>query len=239
MDNSGQPKAVRIKYSFKFENGDVKEYEMALNPTTMELIQETDIPKPEWTKLDFFPCENCPLPPQVEHCPVAVNLSRLVTEFKDSVSHEKTKVTVETAERTYFKDTTLQKGLSSVIGIYMVTSNCPVMDKLRPMVRFHLPFATPTETLFRTVSTYLTAQFLMARDGQDPDWDLQKLVDIYKQISIVNRGMSRRISNASLKDASVNAVIILHSYGDAVPYFIENGLEEIKHLFSVFMKSGT
>ena len=236
MNNSDQPKAVRIKYSFKFENGDIKEYEIALNPATMELIQQKDIPKSEWTKLDFFPCENCPLSKEVEHCPVAVNLSRLVTEFKDSVSHEKTKVTVETAERTYYKDTTLQKGLSSIIGVYMVTSNCPVMDKLRPMVRFHLPFATPTETLFRTVSTYLTAQFLIARDGQDPDWDLSKLVDIYKQISIVNRGMSRRISNASLKDASVNAVIILHSYGDAVPYFIENGLEEIKHLFSVFMK---
>jgi hypothetical protein len=145
-------------------------------------------------------------------------------------------VTVETPERTYFKETTLQKGLSSIIGIYMVTSNCPVMDKLRPMVRFHLPFATPTETLFRTVSTYLTGQFLVMRDGKIPDWDLRKLIEIYKSVSLVNRGVSRRISKASDKDANVNAVIILHAFGDAVPYFIENGLEEIRHFFDVYSK---
>jgi hypothetical protein len=119
----------------------------------------------------------------------------------------------------------------------MVTSNCPVMDKLRPMVRFHLPFATPTETLFRTVSTYLTGQFIAMREGKKPDWELQKLVEMYKAVSAVNKGMSRRISNASLKDANVNAVIILHSFGDSVPYFIENGLAEIKHLFEVYTKN--
>jgi hypothetical protein len=146
-------------------------------------------------------------------------------------------VTVEAPERTYFKETTLQKGLSSIIGIYMVTSNCPVMDKLRPMVRFHLPFATPTETMFRTVSTYLTGQFVAMREGKKPDWELQKLVEMYKAVSAVNKGMSRRISNASIKDANVNAVIILHSFGDAVPYFIENGLAEIKHMFEIYTKN--
>jgi hypothetical protein len=208
-----------------------------LDNTTLELVPEKNIPRPEWTKLSFFPCEHCPLAPGTEYCPVAVNLSHIVSEFQDSVSHEKTEVTVETPERTYFKETTLQKGLSSIIGIYMVTSNCPVMDKLRPMVRFHLPFATPTETLFRTVSTYLTGQFIAMREGKKPDWELDKLVEMYKAVSAVNKGMSRRISNASLKDANVNAVIILHSFGDAVPYFIENGLAEIKHWFEFYTKN--
>ena len=236
MDQNANPEEVQFKYTFAFENGAVKVFEITLDAATMELIQEKDIPKPDWTKLSFYPCEHCPLAPHSEYCPVAVNLSQIVAEFKDSVSHERTRVTVETPERTYMKETTLQKGLSSIIGIYMVTSNCPVMDKLRPMVRFHLPFATPTETLFRTVSTYLTGQFLLMRDGKKPDWDLEKLVELYKSISAVNKGMSRRISNASIKDANVNAVIILHSFGDAVPYFIENGLDEIKHFFDIYTK---
>jgi len=236
MGHTAMPETVQFKYTFEFENGEAKVFEISLNATTLELIQEKDIPKPEWAKLSFYPCEHCPLALDSEYCPVAVNLSQIVTEFKDSVSHERTHVIVETPERTYVKDTTLQKGLSSIIGIYMVTSNCPVMDKLRPMVRFHLPFATPTETLFRTVSTYLTGQFLLMRDGKKPDWDLQKLIELYKSISAVNKGMSHRLSNASIKDANVNAVIILHSFGDAVPYFIENGLDEIRHFFDIYTK---
>ena len=236
MIQNSTPGNVRFRYTFKFENGSSKTFEIVLDNTTLELIPEKDIPKPEWAKLAFFPCEHCPLEAHVEYCPVAVNLSHIVSEFQDSVSHEKTQVTVETPERTYFKETTLQKGLSSIIGIYMVTSNCPVMDKLRPMVRFHLPFATPTETMFRTVSTYLTGQFIAMREGKKPDWDLHKLVEMYKAVSGVNKGMSHRISNASLKDANVNAVIILHSFGDAVPYFIENGLSDIRHWFEVYSK---
>ncbi len=236
MEHTAMPETVQFKYTFEFENGDAKVFEISLNAETLELVQQTGIPKPEWAKLSFYPCEHCPIGLHAEYCPVAVNLSQIVAEFKDSVSHEQTRVTVETPERTYVKDTTLQKGLSSIIGIYMVTSNCPVMDKLRPMVRFHLPFATPTETLFRTVSTYLTGQFLLMRDGKKPDWDLEKLIELYKSVSAVNKGMSHRLSNASIKDANVNAVIILHSFGDAVPYFIENGLDEIKHYFDIYTK---
>ena len=236
MDHKTEPEPILFKYTFAFENGDIKVFEISLNATTLELIRERDIPKPDWAKLSFYPCEHCPLAPHSEYCPVAVNLSQIVTEFKDSVSHERTRVTVETSERTYMKQTTLQKGLSSIIGIYMVTSNCPVMDMLRPMVRFHLPFATPIETLFRTVSTYLTGQFLLMRDGKKPDWDLQKLIEIYRSVSAVNIGMSHRISNASINDANVNAVIILHSFGDAVPYFIENGLDEIRQFFDIYTK---
>jgi len=236
MDQKAQTNPVRFKYTFEFENGTAKVFEIALDASTLELVQDGSLPKPEWAKLSFYPCKNCPLAERSEYCPIAVNLSRIVTEFKDSVSHEWTRVTVETPERTYLKDTTLQRGLSSIIGIYMVTSNCPVMDKLRPMVRFHLPFATPTETMFRTISTYLTGQFLMMREGRKPDWELQRLVEIYKSITVVNKGMSRRLSNASIKDANVNAVIILHSFGDAVPYFIENGLAEIRSLFEIYSK---
>ena len=111
------------------------------------------------------------------------------------------------------------------------------MDKLRPMVRFHLPFATPTETLFRTVSHVPYRPVLVDADGKKPDWDLDNLVEFYRSISAVNKGMSHRISNASIKDANVNAVIILHSFADAVPYFIENGLDEIKYLFDIYKKN--
>jgi len=171
---------IRFFYTFKFPDGVVKQFDVLLNASTLELITPKDLPKPSWTKLKYKQCEQCPLSDDVEHCPVAVNLGNLVETFKDSQSYEHTTVQVQTPERTYEKQTTLQKGLRSIIGIYMVTSNCPVMDKLRPMVKFHLPFGSLEETVYRAVSMYLTAQYLLMRKGKTPDWDLKKLTEIYK-----------------------------------------------------------
>jgi len=228
--------SMKLVYRFDFEDGPEKDFEIELDAESLELILAGDRPKPEWAKLTYHQCENCPLPDTEEFCPVALNLASLVESFQDSLSFEKTTVTVETKERTFVKNTTLQKGLSALIGIYMVTSNCPIMDRLRPMVRFHLPFATSRETVYRAVSMYLTAQFFIMRKGGVPDWDLKNLAEIYKAISTVNRGVSKRISNASNKDANVNAVVILHSVGESLPYVIENGLNEIEPLFADYIR---
>ncbi|MEX2089727.1 MAG: hypothetical protein WEB62_08135 [Bacteroidota bacterium] len=229
-------KTIHYRYLFRYEDGREKEFNIELDGETLALIPAEQAEPPEWTKLKYSQCRNCPLPDTVTHCPVAVNLGRLVDAFRDDVSYESTTITVETPQRTYVKKTTLQKGLSSIIGVYMVTSDCPVLDKLRPMSRFHLPFATPVETFFRSISAYLTAQFLLMRKQKEPDWSLDKLVDIYKAINVVNRGMSERLLNASEKDANVNALVILHSFGDGIGYFIEDGLNEIEPMFSVFLK---
>lgn len=231
-----EPSEIRYLYKFKFDDGTSKEFEVVLNAKTLELIRENPSQKPEWTKLKYAQCENCPLPDGVEYCPVAVSLAKLVESFHDAASYEAAAVTVETDQRTFFKKTTLQKGLSAIIGIYMSTSNCPVMDKLRPMTRFHLPFANSIETFFRSVSSYLTAQFMLMRQGQQPDWELKNLREIYKAVNLANKGMTTRLLKATEKDANVNAVVILHSFGDGISYFIESGLVDIEPMFQVFLK---
>jgi hypothetical protein len=227
---------IRYTYKFAFDDGSEKHFEIALDAQTLDLLENTEGEKPEWTKLKFSQCENCPLPDSVEYCPVAVNLARLVDSFQDQASYEAALVTVETAQRTYVKRTTLQKGLSAILGIYMSTSNCPVMDNLRPMTRFHLPFANAIETFFRSISSYLMAQFLLMKRGKEPDWELKGLREIYKAVNQVNKGMSQRLLDATKKDANVNAVVILHSFGDGISYFIDSGLADIEPMFKVFLK---
>jgi hypothetical protein len=227
--------AIRYQYKFEFEQGQETNFEIVLDPHSLEMVFDDDAPKPSWTKLNFHQCENCPLSEDVEYCPVAVNLAKIVEAFQTDVSFESTVVTVKAPERTYIKKTTLQKGIASIIGLTMTTSNCPVMDKLRPMARFHLPFATALETFFRSISSYLTAQFLLARKGSQPDWNLTKLLEYYKAINVVNKGISNRLSKASERDANVNAVVILHSFGDGISYFINDGLDEIEPMFKVFL----
>lgn len=232
--NAAGTSLLRFLYTFEFEDGSRKQFEVDLDAETLELVPPHVPERPDWTRLSFNQCENCPLAEDVEYCPVAVNLAPLAQEFQDSISFERIKTTVEAPERTYTKTTALQKALSSLVGLIMVTSNCPIMDRLRPMVRFHLPFAGSLDTAYRALSMYLIAQFFKMKNGKEADWDLKDLVKTYRAISQVNKGISKRLSEASNKDANLNAIVILHSVGDALPYFVEHGFEQIEPLFEVY-----
>jgi len=230
-----ESKKIHFLYRFQFENGTEKSFDVVLDEKSLELVRDEPKTKPEWTKLKFSQCENCPLSDDVEYCPVAVSLAGLVESFSDCVSYEAATVIVETRERTFLKKTTVQKGLSGIIGIYMATSNCPILSKMRPMTRFHLPFANSFETFFRSISSYITAQLLLMRRGETPDWDLKGLQEIYKEVNTVNKGMTARLHMATEKDANINAVVILHSFGDGISYFIESGLTELEPMFSAIL----
>jgi len=227
---------IRILYKFQSEDGTEREFETILDGKSLELRNDNPPNLPGWTKLSFNQCENCPLGKEVELCPVAANLSGLIDAFKFSTSYESVFVVVETPERSYAKQSTVQNALSSLMGIYMVTSNCPIMDKLRPMVRFHLPFASATETVYRSVTMYLLAQFFKKQRGKEPDWELEKLVESYKEISKVNKGMWNRLSAASSFDANVNALIVLNTFGDALRFSIKKGLDDLEKLFGNYME---
>src|SRR2546430_15629651 len=85
LDN--QPKLpIRYLYKFRFANGTEKDFEVLLDAQSLELVSEHRTPNPAWTKLDYFQCENCPLGKEVEYCPVAVNLFRLVESVKGADS---------------------------------------------------------------------------------------------------------------------------------------------------------
>jgi hypothetical protein len=127
----------------------------------------------------------------------------------------------------------VQNGLASLMGIFMVTSGCPILDRLRPMVRFHLPFATALETVYRTVSMYLIGEVFRMKRGQTPDWNMDKLNDLYRDIARVNKGLWNRLSKASAFDANVNAVIVLNTFGDALRFSLKKDLDDLSPLFGV------
>ena len=163
------------------------------------------------------------------------DIAHLVDEFKFSTSFDQTWVTVESPERTYAQDTSVQNGLSAILGIYMVTSDCPILDYLRPMVRFHLPFATATETVFRAVSMYLVAQYFRKRKVLNRI-GISKTHRIYKEVGTVNKGMWNRLSKASSFDANVNALIVLSSFGDALRLSLKKDFEDLASLYAKYLE---
>jgi len=226
-----EKETMRYLYIFTFPDGTEKQFEIVLDATTLEFTPPADRPKPAWTKLKYCQCSNCPLGDEVEYCPVAVNLSTVVETFKDRTSHESTVVSVEAGQRTYQKEIPLQRGLSSIAGMRMVTSNCPILDQLRPNVRFHLPFASSEEKVYRQVAMYLTQQYFIMRRGGKPDWDLSKLKEIYREVLLVNKGLAERLTKSSSRDANVNAIIILASFGQFLDDYLETSLQEIEPYF--------
>ncbi|MCK9418214.1 MAG: hypothetical protein M0R70_02410 [Nitrospirae bacterium] len=229
-------KAITIEYKYVFRSGMVKNFAMVLDQTTLDLQVEKRPAPPPWALLNHKKCENCPLADR-EHpyCPVARNFADIAEQFKDLVSHEHVTVVVTTEERQYSKATTVQQGLSPLIGIIMTTSGCPIMDHLKPMVRFHLPFASLEETIFRMASMYLMAQYFQKQDGKSPAWNLDGLANVYTQVGIVNRDFALRLRDAAKKDANVNALVNLDCFAQMVPLAADDLLREIKPYFAAYL----
>jgi hypothetical protein len=239
MKNKKERETFSIEYTFVFEKDDEKKFEIILDAKTLDLIQ-CDSPKeyPEWTLLDNNRCSNCTLKKEKgRHCPVSMNIHDLVTSFSHLMSHEIVTVVVKAHDRTYTKEVPIQKGLSSLMGIYMVTNECPVMSKLKHMVRFHLPFASPLETVNRILSSYLLAQYFRARHDQTTDWDLVHLKDLYQEIRVVNQAIMKRMVNLDNKnDAHLNALVCLDTFAMAISYVDDTSvLGRLESVFSAYL----
>jgi hypothetical protein len=232
MENS-----IRIDYSFRFSDNTLKAFNIRLEKNSLRFVPQRDTIPPAWAELGRNRCSNCTLEEQGnKYCPVALNISGTAEEFKDYFAYENVSVSVNTAERAYSKDTSIQEGLSALIGIIMVTSGCPVMEYLKPMVRFHLPFASLSETIFRMTSVYLMSQFFLKEEGRPSDWNLDRISDIYSEVSQVNRDFALRLAEAAKKDANANALVNLDCFAAMIPLATETTLREIKPYFSAYLK---
>lgn len=152
------------------------EYRVTLNAVTLEMTNPPAKARPFWTELGFKQCSHCPLNPSREsHCPLALHLAELIERCSALISYEGVHVTVTTPQRTIVKKTTAQRAIGSLMGLIMASSGCPHTRFFRPMARFHLPFADEQETIYRSASSYLLAQYLRKQEGLEPDFDMAGL----------------------------------------------------------------
>lgn len=224
---------TKFTYHFNFEDGTHKKFELLLSNEKYEVVRQEKAPLPDWTKLDECKCTNCPLKSeQVPYCPVAVNLSDLVTFFTEHSSFEKVEIRVETNNREYLKKTDLQDGIQSIYGLIMATSGCPHMNFFKPMAQFHLPFSQFEETLARTISIYLLSQHFLLEQGKISEVNLKSLEKCYTEVNQVNRGIGARFSQLKMRDSSKNGVAILDALATLVPMELNDGYKNFENLFN-------
>ncbi|MDA0710796.1 MAG: hypothetical protein O3B73_11370 [bacterium] len=228
--------ATHIRYVFIFPGGHQEEFQVHLDPVTVEVLDPLPADLPDWTLLDFHKCAHCPLnSANHTHCPLSARISGIIDRFTLIISHESMVVEVQTPQRTVTKATTAQQGLSALLGLVMATSGCPITALFRPMAAFHLPFATIEETTYRAASMYLLAQYYLSRETGKADLTMRGLEDFYRSIEILNEHMAKRVRAATKRDAAINALVELDFFAKNFTFGMEDQLEELKYVFQPYL----
>jgi hypothetical protein len=226
-------KPIAIEYRFTLPDDLEETFRFQLDPVTLEPIDNLPDDLPEWSRLEIHQCPHCPLTPeQTEHCPAAAHLVGLVQRLAHVLSFETVTVDVFTEERHMSQQMAAQKGIGSLMGLLMAASGCPNMAFFRPMARFHVPWASEQETLYRAASTYLLTQYFRATDGQPAGLELDGLLQVYRTVHQLNKAFVKRLHLASIQDAVINALVALDLYAQLLPYSIRDSLKQLRHLFA-------
>jgi hypothetical protein len=99
------------------------------------------------------------------------------------------------------------------------------------MARFHLPFASDAETVYRSISMFLLAREI---SGVDRAQGFDGLEELYANLHIVNRDMSRRLGAATRTDPARNALALLDAYATLLPAALDDSLNELRPLFDAW-----
>lgn len=227
---------MQISYRFVFADGKEESFVMDFDAATMDYKPMLKGPPPEWARLEYKKCRNCPLEEKDSpYCPVARNLAPVIEKFAERISFEEVDVIVTTPAREYRRRVSLQRGIGAIFGLIMSTSGCPVVDKLRPMAFNHLPIAEMGETRYRAITMYLFAQYFRARRKLPADWELKGLEEIYTAVGAVNQDFIQRLRGMQMQDANYNALAGLDCFCLADDEIMSISLDKLEKIFQPYL----
>ncbi|BCE02715.1 DUF6901 family protein [Marinicellulosiphila megalodicopiae] len=223
---------MTIEYRFKFNDAQQKDLCFEVDITNNDNHALRTKEPADWTKLENEQCVNCPYKVgTVERCPAALDIETIVNDFSQLPGYKKIDVEVITQERTVSKRTGIEQGLRSLLGLVMANSSCPILKKLKPMTYTHLPFANQNEFIIRSVESYLMRQYFSHQDGKMGDWELTELIELNKQLQLVNQAIWQRIHAACQNDSNLKALLNFFTLSSSVTNSLEQQLQGLKPLF--------
>jgi hypothetical protein len=211
----------KVIYLFRLESGVEHRFEVEFDrpPAGGDL--------PAWTRLEADKCPHCPLANAPgAHCPAAADLVPLVQRFSALSSIDRIDVLVKTPQYEARKRTDTQTALSALMGLILATSACPILGRMRPLAQTHMPFATPTERVYRIVSMHLLGCFLRGEPV-----GLSGLDGFFSDIDRLNRAFAGRLNHAVQRDAGINALLALHARSMVASLSIKSEMANIRAWF--------
>ena len=189
----------------------------------------------DWTRLAFHKCRHCPLSEvKFPFCPLASAIDSVISKIHTFLSYDKVHAQVEYNNRTISADTTVQRALSSMLGLIIPASGCPHTAYFRPMSRYHLPFADTEETIYRATTMFLLAQYFIHKKNGCVPTDFSRLETIYNNIHIVNTQICKRLREFCENDSPLNAITILDMLTVSMQSALKHDLDKLESYFSSF-----
>lgn len=112
-----------ITYKFALPDRTTETFDLEIDNETLVLRNPPAGFLPDWTKLTFHQCPHCPLKEfRHPHCPLAVNLVEMLKASQRLISHDQIQVDVTVRERMISQKTSAQRGISSIMGLLIATS---------------------------------------------------------------------------------------------------------------------
>jgi hypothetical protein len=172
---------IRFRYTFNLSGGKREVFDIVVEMPALKLRAGKDQSKPEWTRLEFCKCANCPLSEATHpHCPVAVSLVDVGERLGRLVSHEIIDLEVDSGERKISGRISVTDASRSLIGLIMAVSGCPHMEFFKPLARFHLPWGSLEETILRSASIYLLMQYF--KNQGEPRGSLRNRINRFSRV---------------------------------------------------------
>jgi hypothetical protein len=228
---------MQIRYALHFPDGAALEIPFECEEEEFTVVVPERESWPAWTRLDSHKCGHCPLDAETHpQCPLARALVGIVEATADLVSHDPVVAEAIVSERRISVDTTAGDALRSLMGLIIPASGCPHTAHFKPMARFHLPFSTAEETLYRVCSMYTLAQRLRVGAGLEPDDAFEGLTRIYADINSVNTHVAERLLEAAGEDSSRSAVALLDVFAQLIPFQFDQALEQLRGLFGAYLR---
>jgi hypothetical protein len=219
---------MNFAYIFTFQEG----HQIRINVEVRRPQRDDNEHHAEWTHLEYQRCKNCPLSTEEhKYCPVALDIENTAKAFSGAYSYDPVTVHVHSPNREYRKDTDVQTGLNSLIGLIMSTGNCPILSRLRPMALNHLPFSSLEETILRTSGIYLLREYMKSVKGEIPDYSMANLEKLYKELRTVNRALKQRLDGAAKTDATINAINAFFSLSALVEMSVKEHMLDLEMFF--------
>lgn len=223
---------INVSYTFELKNS------RHMFPVTTDLLDDKNTKysqsNPAWALLEHNQCPNCPLDAKTcKYCPAAESIVDIVDFFSSLKSFENTKCSVEHDGVTITSIKPIQDTLYSLMGLRFASSTCPFFKTMRPMARFHAPFADDLHTTYRAASMFLLRQFFKNSSGGTIEMSMELLKGFYKNINIVNLHLSKRLQSSEISDAAPNCLVVLDNFAYSISSLIDENLEQLKSLFDI------
>lgn len=220
-------------YTFSFPDKKTLVFSIPTDCSTLDTSGNGNSTKapPSWCKLHHHRCTPCTLEESIHtFCPIALRVAELVPSFNDIVSYAPCIVRCQCSERTVIKETVVQEGLASIMGLIMASSGCPVMSFFKPLARFHLPFASVEESVFRVAAVYMLQRYYKKKFSDIP-FSFEQIKAHYGRVRQVNQGMLKRLRDITNLDADKNALVSLTSLAQILEIEFEENLRSLQDLF--------